>query len=443
MSAWSFIGSAVNFNSGSSLFIDASSTLSVNAGDLIVVRAVNTPSTATFSDLRINTNPQTGETLNITNQVQSGDRFTSIWFLALNTGTITYGVDWSATATFRGITVEQYRATGATITLDAGVTGSNGNTSSVQPSGVSNWVTTGVDDLITCGGFSGNQNAWSNMLIDTAAATNTIASGGDGVQSWSGVVTSPGTMSATANKATLGAPTNDSWAASGFAFTATPNAPNTTGFRQGPGPGIGPGTLQQQFSVPPRNTAITTIAVGLTQQGFTWSAGSMTFIVAGGVGFIQPPGPGLQSPFNLNQFQWQTASQQTASVSGSAILGNGSFTWSAGILGTAQGTIANLTQQSFTWSIGAMSPNATGATLTVPNVVGMYVYDAQLAILQAGFFIWPPVPVQNASVPLGTVLTQSPSAGTIYPIAAQVPVVITVAETPQNLPPQSVLSLGQ
>lgn len=57
-------------------------------------------------------------------------------------------------------------------------------------------------------------------------------------------------------------------------------------------------------------------------------------------------------------------------------------------------------------------PAPVPTLVTVPNVVGKYYYDAQLAILQAGLLIQPPVFVINNSVNPGYVISQSLVAGT-------------------------------
>lgn len=61
----------------------------------------------------------------------------------------------------------------------------------------------------------------------------------------------------------------------------------------------------------------------------------------------------------------------------------------------------------------------------VPNVVGKYYYDAQLAILQAGMLILPPVFVVDTSVNPGYVIAQSLVAGT--QVGPQTPMSITVS----------------
>lgn len=73
----------------------------------------------------------------------------------------------------------------------------------------------------------------------------------------------------------------------------------------------------------------------------------------------------------------------------------------------------------------------------VPKVIGMYVYDAQLAILQQGFGIAPPTEVAEppagtalplSGVVLGVVVAQSIPGGTIYSTTGPLPIVkITVA----------------
>ena len=61
----------------------------------------------------------------------------------------------------------------------------------------------------------------------------------------------------------------------------------------------------------------------------------------------------------------------------------------------------------------------------MPNVVGKYYYDAQLAILQAGMLIKPPNFVVDTAVNPGYVIAQSLVAGT--QVGPQTPMSITVS----------------
>ena len=70
-------------------------------------------------------------------------------------------------------------------------------------------------------------------------------------------------------------------------------------------------------------------------------------------------------------------------------------------------------------------PAPAPTLVTVPNVVGKYYYDAQLAILQAGLLIQPPKFVINNSVNPGYVISQSLVAGT--QVSPQTPMSITVS----------------
>jgi len=75
----------------------------------------------------------------------------------------------------------------------------------------------------------------------------------------------------------------------------------------------------------------------------------------------------------------------------------------------------------------------------IPNYVGMYFYDAQLAILQAGYYIDPPVQVATSQAAvLGIVNAQSPAAGTVFPAGtppAQIRIQIYVNAYLTSLPP--------
>jgi beta-lactam-binding protein with PASTA domain len=65
---------------------------------------------------------------------------------------------------------------------------------------------------------------------------------------------------------------------------------------------------------------------------------------------------------------------------------------------------------------------------TVPNVVGLFYSDAQLALGQARLLIAPPVFVLSATVPPQYVISQSIAAGSL--VAEQSQVVITVSGFP-------------
>jgi len=72
-------------------------------------------------------------------------------------------------------------------------------------------------------------------------------------------------------------------------------------------------------------------------------------------------------------------------------------------------------------------------TGNVPNVVGLYFYDAQLAILFSGLFIGPPVYAHSDTVVPGVVMSQSPVAGRPYIIGEPYQVLITVSKGPQSV----------
>ena len=73
-------------------------------------------------------------------------------------------------------------------------------------------------------------------------------------------------------------------------------------------------------------------------------------------------------------------------------------------------------------------PAPAAAILTVPNVVGKFYYDAQLALLDAGFLIAPPQFVLSSTVLPQYVISQSLPAGTHA--TQQIQVTITVSGFP-------------
>jgi len=73
----------------------------------------------------------------------------------------------------------------------------------------------------------------------------------------------------------------------------------------------------------------------------------------------------------------------------------------------------------------SLGPVPVPPTLTVPNVVGKYFYDAQLALLQAGFLIGQPTYQPSASIIPGIVISQSVSAGSTFTTQWQVLIVVS------------------
>jgi beta-lactam-binding protein with PASTA domain len=82
-------------------------------------------------------------------------------------------------------------------------------------------------------------------------------------------------------------------------------------------------------------------------------------------------------------------------------------------------------------------PPNPGRTYHVPNVVGEYYYDAQLNILDGGFWIALPVFVLSATVLPGYVISQSIPANTTTQVLQQI--VITVAGFPVTNQPGTIV----
>jgi beta-lactam-binding protein with PASTA domain len=70
-------------------------------------------------------------------------------------------------------------------------------------------------------------------------------------------------------------------------------------------------------------------------------------------------------------------------------------------------------------------PAPATTALTVPNVVGKFYSDAQLALLQAGFLIAPPQFVLSSTVKPQYVISQSVAPGTQFTQQTQVTIVVS------------------
>jgi beta-lactam-binding protein with PASTA domain len=73
----------------------------------------------------------------------------------------------------------------------------------------------------------------------------------------------------------------------------------------------------------------------------------------------------------------------------------------------------------------SMGPAPTPVIITVPNVVGKFYYDAQLALLDAGFLIAQPTFALSSTVLPQYVLSQSIAAGTQFTKQTQVTIVVS------------------
>jgi beta-lactam-binding protein with PASTA domain len=91
-----------------------------------------------------------------------------------------------------------------------------------------------------------------------------------------------------------------------------------------------------------------------------------------------------------------------------------------GLLSSTPGSFVPLTV--------SQGPAAPVTLATVPNVVGKFYYDAQLALGQARLLIAPPIFVLSATITPQYVISQSIAAGSV--VAEQSQVVITVSGFP-------------
>lgn len=73
----------------------------------------------------------------------------------------------------------------------------------------------------------------------------------------------------------------------------------------------------------------------------------------------------------------------------------------------------------------SQGPAPVPTLVTVPNVVGKFYYDAQLAILQAGLFIAPPTWVLSTTVIPQYVISQSLTAGALVTPQTQMTIVVS------------------
>ena len=73
----------------------------------------------------------------------------------------------------------------------------------------------------------------------------------------------------------------------------------------------------------------------------------------------------------------------------------------------------------------SQGPAPAPKIITVPNVVGLFYYDAQLALLNAGFLIAQPAFALSATVLPQYVISQSIAAGTQFTQQTQVTIVVS------------------
>ena len=168
----------------------------------------------------------------------------------------------------------------------------------------------------------------------------------------------------------------------------------------------------------------TTVALVISQGAgastYLWSADGNYQITADGFpgwsadGYEPTPLAVAQAALGANQIQVGTLTYQY-SVNGTPI-GYVVTGWPAQ-LGLPAGSVLNL--------IISNGPAPPVAPLIVPNVVGMYYYDAQLALLEAGIRTAPPNIVIAPGVNPGYVTAQSLVAGT--PVTGQPQCIITVS----------------
>jgi len=228
MSLWTLVGAAHYVNLGGAANADCNATdfgsgtsgsiAGVAVGDVIVVFCVN-GGAQTVSDVRVNTNPS-ADTFNAGGRIsQSGGNLDSYYCVVPNgsaqTGTITYGIDWSASTTSRAVIAQVWRPNG-TLTVDTNSAGYQSAANTTVFASAASWVTTQADELLVCGGVSLNGKTWSLETINNSTSGVTIVNAGNVLHSWSNTAVSPGTMVQAYNEATLSA--SDNVMGFGFAF---------------------------------------------------------------------------------------------------------------------------------------------------------------------------------------------------------------------------------
>lgn len=222
-----------------------------------------------------------------------------------------------------------------------------------------------------------------------------------------------------------GSPGSTAWTQIAAAFNPAPSA----GFQIYEGPGISPSQIYQ-FRPQLYSNQTLQQSAQLTQQAFSWAAGTVTPSSFQVPTFEPNFGPGI-APYNPNTFRPQLASNQILSQTVATGLSQEAFAWSAGTMVGGGGVIVTLTQQAFTWTEGQLTPSQPPPSgLVVPNLVGMILQEAEHALQVAGilvptsigyFGVWPITVIWVINPP--TLLANNPS---------NFPVVIA-----QSIPPGS------
>lgn len=211
--AFTFIASATGTSDVSGTSLNCSSTLNIQAGDLIVA-LVRWEATSTTPSIAGVTNSLT---MVSTFSTTAGIGYAAIGYkIAASTDAAeTFIFTLAAARTYRRIIAMQFRPdAGDTVTLDASVSVGQG-TSTTAISG--NITTTGTDEVVV-----GAINSWSSAAI-TSPLINSVAADGSSMLQYAGMLYRilTATFSNGAAQATVG---NSYWAADIIAFKSEATA---------------------------------------------------------------------------------------------------------------------------------------------------------------------------------------------------------------------------
>jgi uncharacterized repeat protein (TIGR02543 family) len=186
--AWTFIASATGRNNASGTVLDASSTLNVQAGDLLV--AMSAWANASPSSFKVS---QSDGTTNLMTSLAEGYDNTGYYsrtaykIAAVAASAATFRLTLGTSVSYRSLIVLQFRPTsGASVTLETGPSYAYGNSTTIA-SGL--FSTTGTDEVIIGGMTTENNVSSSGYQVGGAAADGSVNTLGD-VAAWYKIATS-------------------------------------------------------------------------------------------------------------------------------------------------------------------------------------------------------------------------------------------------------------
>ena len=223
--AFTFIASAGNSDDASGTTLDCSSSLNVEAGDLLVAWTKNEGAPTTHAMAKSTGSPANTFTYDAadTEDHSNADLSGAFGYVlaAAADATATFRMTLGAARPYRRVLVMQFRPDGGeTVTRDAGNNG-QGNSSALSSGNV---TTTGTDEVI-CGGYGeyGTRTASSEQVGGVAATEPAASPQGGYTAAWYLIATSTFTGAATA---TLDADTE--WVCGAIAFKSEAVASDVT-----------------------------------------------------------------------------------------------------------------------------------------------------------------------------------------------------------------------